>query len=397
VAAQVADGLEAIHAAGVVHRDVKPPNIMLDVEGRVRLMDFGIAKRLAGAGDPSTSYVVGSPEYMSPEQGRGRRVDARSDIYSLGIVLFELLTGRVPFLGDSPVATLLMHVEQPPPLQAPQLSQVPESLRGILRRSLAKDPEARFPSAREMGVALRRASGGGAATASGQGRAGRPPERRRVLLAALAALGLAVVAVRWAGGPQPPRDDRAAAASDARSPVVTAPPDVPSQRTPERPAERDIARPRLPVAQSPTPRPAPAQPPSASVPSEAARRPVEETSLATPAPSPPPSTAASGPAASPASPAPLASPPAAQPERTVSTAEPGMLVVAVSPWADVAVDGAHVGQTPLRAIALPPGPHSVLLTHPDFQPYPRRVTIRPGETVRLLVDLRTDGVRKRPR
>src|SRR5206468_1533772 len=123
--------------------------------------DFGIAKKVVGEGTPapSGSYVVGSPEYMSPEQARGQPVDFRSDIYALGIIVFELFTGRVPFRGETPVATLLMHLETPPPLEGPAAAAIPASLRPVLRKALAKDPADRYAGAREMADALRAARG----------------------------------------------------------------------------------------------------------------------------------------------------------------------------------------------------------------------------------------------
>ena len=203
LAAQVADGLEAIHRVGIVHRDLKTLNVMIDAHGAARVMDFGIAKRVVGEGTPapSGSYVVGSPEYMSPEQARGQPVDFRSDIYALGIIVFELFTGRVPFRGDTPVATLLMHLETPPPLEGPAASAIPLSARPVLRKALAKDPAERYGSAREMADALR------AVTAPPDERSAAPPSSpRRRSRAALAVVALMTIGVlgllyRGRGGP----------------------------------------------------------------------------------------------------------------------------------------------------------------------------------------------------
>jgi hypothetical protein len=118
----VAEGLAAIHAVGIVHRDLKPPNVMVDGAGVARLMDFGIAKRVEGGltttGATATGMVVGTPDYMSPEQAQTQKVDFRSDIYALGIMVYEMFTGRLPFQADTPVAIIMKHIHEPPPLSA---------------------------------------------------------------------------------------------------------------------------------------------------------------------------------------------------------------------------------------------------------------------------------------
>jgi serine/threonine-protein kinase len=157
IAIQVAEGLQAIHDAGVIHRDLKTPNITRDAQGLVRLMDFGIAKQEGTSGLTATGEVVGSPEYMSPEQVRGQPLDLRSDIYAVGIVLFEMFTGRTPFRAETAVATMIKHIEEPPPLEGPDAQRIPPALVPILRRALAKAPAERFASAGEMLVELRRA------------------------------------------------------------------------------------------------------------------------------------------------------------------------------------------------------------------------------------------------
>ncbi len=158
VAIQVAKGLTAIHDAGVIHRDLKTPNIMQDSRGGVRLLDFGIAKLLTPTGTlavTAVQRVVGTPEYMSPEQIRGDDLDERSDIYALGVVIFEIFTGGVPFQGKSPLDTLLRQVNEPPPLYGTAAARLPTSLVPVLRKALAKDPKDRHASARDLLEALR--------------------------------------------------------------------------------------------------------------------------------------------------------------------------------------------------------------------------------------------------
>jgi len=159
VAIQVANGLEAIHDVGIIHRDMKTPNIMRDGRGVIRLMDFGIAKlgsEMGAGGLTGTGQVMGTPEYMSPEQCRGERIDCRSDIYSLGVLVYEVFTGQVPFRGDTPIATIFKHIQDPVPLEGSAVAaRLPPSIIPILRKSLAKDRSDRYTSAGEMAVVLR--------------------------------------------------------------------------------------------------------------------------------------------------------------------------------------------------------------------------------------------------
>ena len=149
---QAALALQAAHDAGVVHRDVKPANIVVDDEGYARLTDFGISRALAGAQLTQTGEVLGTPHYLAPEQAQGRPAGPASDIYALAVVGYEMITGNRPFAGDSMITTALAHVSQP----APQLpADIPDPLRTTVMAGLAKDPSQRPESAAAFAEALR--------------------------------------------------------------------------------------------------------------------------------------------------------------------------------------------------------------------------------------------------
>jgi len=150
IAKQICDGLAEAHRLGIVHRDLKPGNIMIDKEGDARIMDFGIARSLRTKGLTGEGVIIGTPEYMSPEQVEGKEVDQRSDIYSLGIILYEMLTGQVPFEGDTPLAIAVKHKTEVP--RDPQLvnAQIPQDLSRVVLKCLEKDKEKRYQSADEL-------------------------------------------------------------------------------------------------------------------------------------------------------------------------------------------------------------------------------------------------------
>ena len=162
VLADVCAALDFSHRHGIIHRDVKPANVMITPGGAVKVMDFGIARALSDA-QPAvtqTAAVIGTAQYLSPEQARGESVDARSDVYSTGCVLFELLTGRPPFTGDSPVAVAYQHVREDPRLPSELDPRVPPELDAIALKALAKNPANRYQSAGEMREDLVRVLGG---------------------------------------------------------------------------------------------------------------------------------------------------------------------------------------------------------------------------------------------
>ncbi len=154
IAIQVAMGLEAAHNNGIIHRDIKPQNIMISRDGKVKVTDFGIAK--AATSNTITSNVMGSVHYTSPEQARGGYSDAKSDIYSLGITLFEMLTGRVPFNGDTTVAIAIKHIQEELPSPAEYNDEIPISVEKIVLKCCQKSPDRRYQSAAELITDLKR-------------------------------------------------------------------------------------------------------------------------------------------------------------------------------------------------------------------------------------------------
>ncbi len=156
---QIGSALDYAHRQGVIHRDVKPGNVLIDNEGNTYLTDFGLARMLEASEQLTASGVgLGTPAYMSPEQGQGIKADHRSDIYSLGVMLFEMVTGRVPYEAETPMATVLKHINDPLPLPRTVNPNVSEPIERVILKALAKDPADRYQSAGEMLQALVKAA-----------------------------------------------------------------------------------------------------------------------------------------------------------------------------------------------------------------------------------------------
>jgi serine/threonine protein kinase len=150
IAKQVCEGLTEAHRLGVIHRDLKPQNIMIDKEGMSRIMDFGIARSVSGKGITGAGVMVGTPEYMSPEQVESKETDQRSDIYSLGVILYEMVTGRVPFEGDTPLSVAVKHKTEAPQDPRELNAQVPEDLSRVILRCMEKSKDKRYQSSVEV-------------------------------------------------------------------------------------------------------------------------------------------------------------------------------------------------------------------------------------------------------
>jgi serine/threonine protein kinase len=439
---QVALGLEAIHEMGVIHRDLKTSNIMKDHRGVVRLMDFGIAKQWGAgtaAGVTLAGQIIGTPEYMSPEQARGEKIDLRSDIYSLGIVLFEIFSGHVPFHAPTPLALIFQHLQAPPPLSGPEAEGIPQPLIPVLSRALAKDPADRHQTAGEVVADLRQARTASLGEEAGPPTPPRPADRTRdvapVPSTSPGGRGYATPTPVPADpptivGPEPPRP-RAPSPPTPPTPLPAPPrsgrPGPPARELMDTPVPRPAPVPaggsqvlwwtvpavvlvlvggglllRARTAKSPSPSPnsgsfisgggrvgGPSPSPVLPSPSPIA------SPVTTPTPYPSPSTQS---AYNLPTPVPLPSPrPSPLPsERPRESPRPppadGVLQVVVKPWAYLMVDGRTLGTTPIRKFALSAGSHAVVVTHPQFRPLQRRVDIRPGETTLLEVDLRREGV-----
>jgi serine/threonine-protein kinase len=219
IASQLADALDHAHQRGLVHRDVKPNNVLMSRDGRPMLTDFGIAKALhESTGLTRTGTSIGTPEYMAPEQIQGQKVDGRTDIYALGIVLYEMLAGWVPFSATTPVAALYKQVNEPPPPLRQVNIAIPDWLEGVVLKALSKSPQDRYQRASDFADALRQHRGpdrtaAAVATPSRRTpqRVDRPEKAKRsmvpILVGGIVVLLLILIAVVaylvWGGGTGP--------------------------------------------------------------------------------------------------------------------------------------------------------------------------------------------------
>ena len=344
---QVAKALDHAHRRHVIHRDVKPANIMLDAENRVVVTDFGIAKALTAGGLTASGSVVGTPYYMSPEQGMGGKVSGASDQYSVAVMAYRMLSGQVLFDGDSPIEILHKHCMAPAPSLETVQAGLPRHVYQAVERALAKKPEQRYASVAAFVEALSRPALD--ATVPSQRRATpavatpaapRHP-RKRLLDAAIGALAVAggLVAV-WLGRRQV--EPSGPAATSARPAVETS--------VPARPPE-------LATAEAPR-----------------ARRPAKAT---VPATRPPPATRAAAP--------PAPGPPAAQPSQPegAGLGNRGVLKLLIEPDAEVFIDEVYMGSAHARSDTLRAGPHLVRLEREGFRSVDTTLTVGAAQVLRV--------------
>lgn len=351
IAARIADGLAFAHANDVVHRDIKPANIMVFDNGRVKIADFGVASIPTGA-QTIDGMAFGSPKYMSPEQINGQRVDGRSDIFSLGAVLYEMLTGRPAFSGDNLNAILFQVLNSAPPLPSSFNAQIPHGFDRIVACALAKNPDKRYQDAAQMAKALRRvrhvvraaqkerAANEPSATVADEeavraGLASHPGSFSRFLRFGLPTLVIAGIAA-------------SSALYFADQPAPTAPP---SQSADGPPATITAIKPVADIAVAPAVVPAlqTTAAPTSETP-EAPTEPVTPTAKEDPAP-----------------------PPAS-----------GIVRLAVAPWGEIHVNGKmHGVSPPLNELRLAPGKHQIEIRNSSFAPYRRQIDIAASTTLRI--------------
>jgi hypothetical protein len=348
IIADAALALGHAHQRGVVHRDVKPSNIMIENSGRVLLTDFGISKALESATQfTGTGQIVGTPHYMSPEQAKGTKLDGRSDQYSLAVVGYQMLTGRLLFESGAAHTVIYGHIHEPPPSARASRPETPDYVELALMRALAKDPQDRFATMEEFAAAVQPPPSGEQVVATprpGQrlasSAAGAAPPRRTALavVGALALVALAYGTFRMSRG----------AATASPQPAAT----VPSAPPPSAPAPDPGAAGR---AAAPT--------------GGAAKAPGQGA-----APSARDAKGAAAPPATAVRPA-LGAPTAA--------AAVGYLTVDAEPWGTLSIDGVELGETPKVNHALAPGTHTVRVVRDGYKPWSTQVVIEAGNPQKI--------------
>ena len=398
IASQVADGLAFAHEHGIVHRDVKPANVMVMKNGLVKITDFGIAQ-MSSASRTVSGMVMGSPKYMSPEQVVGQAVDGRSDIFSLGVVLYEMLAGKTPFSGDN-ISAIMYQILNDEPIPPKAFNQsIPDSINFIVLKALAKHPDKRYQNAKEMARDLKRYKTMEIPVPGEEPKPVRSMERRRQARENLGDATQIIPSLAASDSESTPRIN----GSDARdgwwntqrfllyaavpAMIITfaavvmlsktrqpAPPSVtPSQAS--APAEENT--------QAIPPQPEPMAQSGARTLVEAAPPPPK--TVVEPKPKADEKSARKR--ASQAEKSKLAKADTAKKSDTPPTptaAGEASLTLAISPWGEVFVDGKRLGiSPPLRNLKLPSGKHTILIVNETFKPYSQTIDLEPNNTHKI--------------
>jgi len=402
IASQVAEGLGFAHERGIVHRDVKPANVMVMKNGLVKITDFGIAQ-MSSASRTMSGMVMGSPKYMSPEQVVGQAVDGRSDIFSLAVVLYEMLTGKAPFSGDN-ISAIMYQILNDDPIPPKALNQsIPDSINYIVLKALAKHPDKRYQNAKDMARDLKRyktmevpAGGENAPATERMERRAKPRDsagdatqimpsmifeegkgaptrtavthdgwwntQRFLLYAAVPAMIVtfaAVVTLSNTRKQAAPIPEQAAVADIGEAPT-TAPAQAPSKvETQSTPAQ--LAAPDSPPAAKEQP----------SIPASSKAKPSAKEQ------------AAKEKAKQKREKEKLAGTDVEEKTKP-SAAQQTSVTFAISPWGEVFVDGARQGVSPpLRELSLSPGKHTILIVNETFKPYSKTIEAVPGASIKI--------------
>ncbi|PYP18438.1 MAG: hypothetical protein DMD52_02165 [Gemmatimonadetes bacterium] len=336
---EAACALGHAHQRGVVHRDVKPANIMFDHDGRAMLTDFGISKALqAATGFTATGMIIGTPHYMAPEQAKGQTVDGRADEYSLGVVGYRMITGELPFAGDSVHTILYKHIFEEAPRAAARRAGVPEPLSAAVSRAMSKDPDQRYPTMEEFATAVWPEQPVAAPT---KGRGAPRPRPNTATDAPTQITGAPTKPLPATGGGAKTRPKRSRTGLVIGG-VVVAVAGVGGYLALERGAE---------------------QPAGVAV--DTVR--IQDT-VRVSAPAPAPGSTTVQPKS---------------PRRAAPNVVPqGFLTIDASPFGQVYIDGTDVGQTPVVEYAVAPGRHTIRIEHPGYKTVTETVQVERNSTVR---------------
>jgi serine/threonine protein kinase len=417
IASQVAEGLGFAHERGIVHRDVKPANVMVMKNGLVKITDFGIAQ-MSSASRTMSGMVMGSPKYMSPEQVVGQAVDGRSDIFSLAVVLYEMLTGKAPFSGDN-ISAIMYQILNDEPIPPKAFNQgIPDSINYIVLKALAKHPDKRYQNAKDMARDLKRyktmevpASGESAPVPGRMERRAKPRDsagdatqlmpsmlfhegelppiqsttsgdgwwntQRFLLYAAIPAMIVTFAAVvtlshtrnQAATG----TEQTEAAGADTKTASTVAPPKAqPATAVPPKAGTQSSAASLAAGNGQPNAAAQPAMPSTADKAAESKLKAKEA--------------AAKEKAKLKHEKAKLASAGTSKTDEKPKSgsAQPATVMLAISPWGEVFVDGARQGVSPpLRELSLSPGKHTVLVVNETFKPYSQTIEAVPGGSIKI--------------